>query len=68
MEKIIYDMQNLTLPIPLPGDKIKLINDDNDYVFIGTNKDNKYILINKNAKQIYKNTFICENIKIKNIN
>jgi hypothetical protein len=68
MEKIIHDMKNLNLPIPLPGDKVKLKNDNNNYIFIGINKDNQYILINKDAKQIYNNTFFCENKKIENIN
>ena len=60
MDKLVFDLNNLNVSLPLPGDKIKLKNNNDTFIFIGINKENRYILINKNAKQIYGNTFICE--------
>ena len=60
MDKLILELDNLHLSLPLPGEKIKLKNNNDIFIFIGINKENKYSLVNKNVKQIYGNTFICE--------
>jgi hypothetical protein len=67
MDKLVFDLTNLNLSLPLPGDKIKLKNNNDIFIFIGINKENRYILINKNSKQIYGNTFICEYDNIEKI-
>jgi hypothetical protein len=70
MNELVLDLTNLNLfTPPLPVGKIKLKNNNDIFIFIGINKENKYILVNKNAKQIYGNTFVCEYDNIeKNIN
>ena len=62
IEKNIYYNLSLPLPLPLPlpGENIKLKDNNNIFIFIGINEENKYILVNKNVKQIYGNTFVCE--------
>ena len=74
MDKIILEYENLTIKknnmyndLPLPGDKIKLKNNNDIFIFIGINKENKYILVNNNANQIYGNTFICNDDHIEKI-
>jgi hypothetical protein len=74
MDKIILEYENLTIKknniysdLPLPGDKIKLKNNNDIFIFIGINKENKYILVNNNVNQIYGNTFICNDDNIEKI-
>jgi hypothetical protein len=74
MEKIILEYENLNIKknkiytdLPLPGDKIKLKNNNDIFIFIGINKENKYILVNNNVNQIYGNTFICNDDNIEKI-
>ncbi len=70
MDKIIFEYENLAIKnndLPLPGDKIKLKNNNDIFIFIGINNEEKYILANKNMNQIYGNTFICNNDNIEKI-
>lgn len=67
MEKLVINLNNLNISLPLPGDKIKLKNNNDTFIFIGINEENRYILVNKNVKQIYGNTFICEYNNIEKI-
>ena len=67
MDKLILEFNNNSIiekniyhNLPLPGEKIKLKNNNDIFIFIGINTENKFILVNKNVKQIYGNTFICE--------
>ena len=67
MNKLIFEFDNCSIMeknifcnLPLPGEKIKLKNNNDIFIFIGINTENKFILVNKNVKQIYGNTFICE--------
>jgi hypothetical protein len=67
MDKLILEFNNNSIiekniyhNLPLPGENIKLKDNNNIFIFIGINEENKYILVNKNVKQIYGNTFVCE--------
>ena len=64
MNKLIFEFDNCSIMekniLPLPGEKIKLKNNNDIFIFIGINTENKFILVNKNVKQIYGNTFMCE--------
>ena len=64
MDNLITKLNNINIVtnnnLPLPGENIKLKDNNNIFIFIGINEENKYILVNKNVKQIYGNTFVCE--------
>lgn len=67
MNKLILEFNNSSIiekniynNLPLPGEYVRIKNNNNIFIFIGINEENKYVLVNKNVKQIYGNTFVCE--------